>query len=1103
MKNSITTLLFVYCLCINVSAAVPTWTVEPSNFSNSMVMVGVLNIAGVESLDENDLVAAYVGTEVRGVASLQYEAATDRYIAYLIVYSNTSGDELTFKLYDASADVEIAAQNTVNFVTNGATGNIGSPYVWSDVTLNEGTDLASFIFPESDGSTVYGAGTIEVPVGLGSNLAVLTSSFVASPGSRVTVNTVEQISGTTVIDFSNPVTYHVQSESGTQTADYVVFVVSTNHLPTDILLSAASLDENNAVNVVIGNLLATDDDVSHTFELVSGVGDTDNSDFAIVGNQLQATSVVDFETQNSYSIRIKATDAVNQIFEKAITIGVNDLNETPTGVMVSSQVIGENKAVGTVLASLSATDQDNAETFTYTLTGGLADNSGFSIDASNLITNEAFDFETKNSYAIELTVTDAASNSYQELFTITVADENDAPTALTMDNQTVFENLPFGTVIGNFSAVDQDAGDVQQYTLVSGEGDLDNAAVLISGTQVLVGSALDFESQNQLSIRVEVKDAAEASHEETFLIEILDANDSPTDLLLSNTSVIENEPTGSLVGTLSVVDADPTTTAFTFVAGQNNNGSFTIDGDELRLAEGVDFETQDELVVDVIATDVDNQSVSNRFIVQVADVNEVPTDMTMSSVVIGENATAGVLLATLSTIDQDNTDTFTYALADGFSDNSSFVIDGDNLLTNTSFDFEAKSSYSIELTVTDEGTNTFQKTFSITVLDENDAPLGIGLDNLSVIENLPFGTVIGELSAIDQDANDVHQYTLVSGDGAGDNAAVLISGTQVLVNSTLDFESQNELSIRVEVKDAGAASHEETFLIAVIDANDSPTALLLSNASIVENEPSGSLVGELSVEDVDPTAISYSFVEGENDNASFSIEASEIRLVGEADFETQAQYVIDVLATDIDNQTVANRFTIQIIDENEAPQLINPIGTISKGANTNLEVALASVFEDADSGDELVLSASVPGSTSLPVGVVFDASAMKLTLNSALTLTSFEVVLTATDLGGLLARDTIAVTAEIQVPLGLGNKPPSFSIFPNPVGDLLNLIQSGNGQMLPKHVNIRSLSGKMIQQNLSLIDNSVQVGNLVQGVYLLELKLNDEPIIIRFIKVKK
>lgn len=808
MKKSIATLLFVSCLCLNASAAVPSWTVEPSNFSNSMVMVGVLNIAGVESLDENDLVAAFAGSEVRGVASLQYEAATNRYIAYLIVYSNTSGDELSFKLYDASEDEEIAEQNMVNFVTNGATGNIGSPYVWSDVLLNDGTELALFTFPESDGNTVYGEGTIEVPVGLGSNLATLTSSFVASPGSRVTVNSVAQISGTTVNDFSGPVTYHVESESGAQTADYVVFVVSTNHAPTDILLSAASLDENNAVNVVIGNLLATDDDLTHTFELVSGVGDTDNLDFTIVGNQLQATSVVDFETQNSYSIRIKATDAVNQVFEKALTISVMDVNETPTDVLMSSQVISENEAVGTVLASLSATDQDNAETFTYALTGGLADNSSFSIDGSSIVVNEAFDFEAKNSYAIELTVTDAASNSYQELFTITVADENDAPTALTMDSQAVFENLPFGTVIGNFSAVDQDAGDVQQYMLISGDGDSGNAAVLISGTQVLVGSALDFETQNQLSIRVEVKDAVEAIYEETFLIEILDANDSPTDLLLSNTSVTENEPTGSLVGVFSVVDTDPTTTTF-------------------------------------------------------------------------------------------------------------------------------------------------------------------------------------------------------------------------------------------------------------------------------------------------------SFVDGQNDNASFTIESTEIQLVGEADFETQDQYVIDVLATDIDNQTVANRFTIHIIDENEAPEVVNPIGQIHKELDTNIELTLAGVFEDVDSGDELTISAGVTGSTSLPAGVVFDTSTARLSLNSALMITSFELVITATDVGGLSARDTIAVIAEIPSPLGAWDSAPGLAIFPNPVGNQLNLINSRDDQMISKHVNIRSLSGKMIRQQLGIVDNSIQVEDLVAGVYLLEIELNDEPIMLRFIKVKK
>ncbi len=107
------------------------------------------------------------------------------------------------------------------------------------------------------------------------------------------------------------------------------FTIIVNSTPTDIMLSANSLAEN-LNNRVIGNLSAMDVDVadSFTYKLVSGVGDTGNTNFTIVnGNQLQNLVSFDFETQPSYSIRVQVKDGGENIFEKILTIGVGNLND--------------------------------------------------------------------------------------------------------------------------------------------------------------------------------------------------------------------------------------------------------------------------------------------------------------------------------------------------------------------------------------------------------------------------------------------------------------------------------------------------------------------------------------------------------------------------------------------------------------------------------------------------------------------------------------------------------------------------------------------------------------------------------------------------------
>ncbi|MFM6040708.1 MAG: hypothetical protein ACKPBV_26525, partial [Sphaerospermopsis kisseleviana] len=76
---------------------------------------------------------------------------------------------------------------------------------------------------------------------------------------------------------------------------------------------------------------STDPDGGNTFtySLVAGIGDTDNTAFSIVGNQLQINNSPDFETKNSYSIRVKTTDQGELEFEKTFVVNINDLNEAP------------------------------------------------------------------------------------------------------------------------------------------------------------------------------------------------------------------------------------------------------------------------------------------------------------------------------------------------------------------------------------------------------------------------------------------------------------------------------------------------------------------------------------------------------------------------------------------------------------------------------------------------------------------------------------------------------------------------------------------------------------------------------------------------------
>ncbi|HEY7030136.1 MAG TPA: Ig-like domain-containing protein, partial [Thermomicrobiales bacterium] len=92
-------------------------------------------------------------------------------------------------------------------------------------------------------------------------------------------------------------------------------------------------------------------------------------------------------------------------------------------------------------------------------------------------------------------------------------------------------------------------------------------------------------------------------------------------------------------------------------------------------------------------------------------------------------------------------------------------------------------------------------TVSITINPVNDAPTDIALDNASVPENQPGGTLVGTFSTTDADPGDTFTYTLVGGAGSDDNGDFQIAGNQLVTDHGLNFEADPERTIRVRSTD--------------------------------------------------------------------------------------------------------------------------------------------------------------------------------------------------------------------------------------------------------------------------------------------------------------
>ncbi len=317
------------------------------------------------------------------------------------------------------------------------------------------------------------------------------------------------------------------------------------------------------------------------------------------------------------------------------------------------------------------------------------------------------------------------------------------------------------------------------------------------------------------------------------------------------------------------------------------------------------------------------------------DINDLPTDISLSASSLDENNTEGQVIGDLSTADPDESDSHTYMFTEGAgdTDNDLFSIVDSELRATTTLDFEEKSTYSIRIVTTDATGAAYEKAFTITINDINDAPETVALDNDSADENQESGISIGSLSTTDDDPDDIHSYSLVAGTGDTDNTSFSLDGAQLKAAVAFNYEEKSSYSILVRADDGNGGTLDKQLTINVNDVNETPTDLLLSNASVAEGLASGAEVGTLSATDED-TNDTYTFelVSGDGDtgNGDFSIDDNTLLTGASFSFATQASYSIRVKVTDSGNESFEKQLTITIEEQvvtsiEDDPQIITSI----------------------------------------------------------------------------------------------------------------------------------------------------------------------------------
>ncbi|XP_077753683.1 protocadherin beta-2 [Canis aureus] len=256
--------------------------------------------------------------------------------------------------------------------------------------------------------------------------------------------------------------------------------------------------------------------------------------------ELFLTQKLDFESIQTYTLNIQATDGGGLSGSCVVFVQVMDLNDNPPELTMSTFIdhIPENLQE-TITAVFSVSDPDSGDN--GRMVCSIQDDLPFLLKPSvenfyTLVTNGALDRESQAEYNITITVSDLGTPRLktQHNITVTVSDVNDNAPAFSQTTYTlrVRENNSPALHIGTVSATDRDAGANAQvtYSLLPPRDPHLPLASLVSinadNGQLFALRSLDYEALQAFEVRVGAADRGSPALSSQALVRVLVLDDN-------------------------------------------------------------------------------------------------------------------------------------------------------------------------------------------------------------------------------------------------------------------------------------------------------------------------------------------------------------------------------------------------------------------------------------------------------------------------------------------------------------------------------------------------------------------------------------------------
>ena len=699
------------------------------------------------------------------------------------------------------------------------------------------------------------------------------------------------------------------------TVSVIITIINVNEYPPTLTGDqSVNISESAPVGSIIAVFQAQDQDQMAITLNISSSNSAGKFSIDSTTGIITLVSGLDYESNTSYFLTILASDGEKDTFS-SLTVNVMDENEfNPQFSGLPNFIIAEESPAGTIVGNVIATDEDRNDEITYELVGQNAASESFILNSRTgvITTSRILDRETLtqvfspplSQVTLQVAATDNGSPSRQNFrdYTITLEDINDNTPFITDEPYvaTVQENSPTGTFVSTLIATDGDLGvnGEIRYFIIS--GNFNNSFSLNSITGALtVNQSIDREIVSSFSLDVKASDRGipqNRSDMSTINITVSDVNDNAPIFTPDSYSILlrEDLPVGQNVVRVLATDADQPDTpnsniTYTVINTGNSNSAFKIlNNGQIEINQRLDFEmTQSyRLVVEGRDEGLPMRSATATVMITVLNVNDNPPTLTGDqSVNISESAPVGSTIAMFEAQDQDQM-AITISILSGNSAGKFSINLTTGVITITSgLDYESKTSYFLTIRASDGEQNT-ESALIINVLDENEFnPVFSGQTNFMIAEESPAGTIVGTVTATDEDRNDEITYEFIRESTASDNF-ILNSRTGVITTRRiLDREALtqvfnpplSQVSLQVAAIDNGSPSRQSfrDYIITLVDINDN-TPMITGEpyeVTVLENSATGTVVTTITATDGDlgiQGEIRYFIISG-NINNSFAL----------------------------------------------------------------------------------------------------------------------------------------------------------------------------------------------------------------------------------------